>query len=134
MANETAITLPFTIDPYGKVGSTTDQTKIWADRVLSVIGTMLRERVMRPSFGTVIPYAMFNDVTSAKSEIDSEINSAFTLQLPLLKLISVDTTVDEYTNILSVMITYELPNQTVVETNVGVISLSGTNPAYQELL
>ena len=54
--SEIAMSLPFSIDPYGKVSSTTDQKKIWADKVRSVLGTALRERVMLPTFGTLIPY------------------------------------------------------------------------------
>jgi phage baseplate assembly protein W len=49
---EKTIALPFSVDPYGKVTVASDQSKIWADRVRSVIGTFLRERVMRPEFGT----------------------------------------------------------------------------------
>ena len=75
--NERAISLPFSIDSYGGVATTTDQSKIWADKVRSVLGTMLRERVMRPDFGTVIPYSLFNGETSAVDEIRGEVSKAF---------------------------------------------------------
>ena len=44
---EKTLALPFSVDPYGKISVTSEQSKIWADRVRSVIGTTLRERVMR---------------------------------------------------------------------------------------
>ena len=134
MANETAISLPFTISPYGSVGSTTSQAKIWEDRVLSVIGTVYRERVMRPSFGTVIPYALFESATNAQSEVKAEVESAFATQLPTLTLISVDANLDTYTNILTLTITYALPNDQILSTDIGILSIDGTSPAYEELL
>lgn len=133
MANEVAISLPFTIDPYGKVGSTQSQQKIWQDRVLSVIGTTLRERVMRPDFGTIIPYALFDGVETATSEVEAEVRTAFSRQLRHLNLDKVEAVVDEVTNVLKVTITYDLPNNQKVTTNIGLISIAGTLPSYEEL-
>lgn len=131
---EVTIQLPFSIDPYGKVSQTIDQSKIWADRVRSVIGTTLRERVMRPQFGTIIPYALFESSGTAISEVKAEVTKAFASQLPLLRLQSVDVTLDEYTNVLTAEVIYDLPNNEQVTTNVGLILIRGTNPPYEELL
>ena len=135
MANESAISLPFSIDPYGKVSSTTSQSKIWQDRVLSVIGTTLRERVMRPAFGTLVPYAMFDSEDDAQAEVRNEISQAFRQQLGLLTLDKVVVNFDEYTNQISVSVTYDLPNKQSeqVTTTVGLISLAGKNPSLEEL-
>ena len=130
---ETTISLPFTIDPVGNVAHTEDQSKIWADRVLSVIGTMLRERVMRPTLGTLIPYAIFETSDDAVSEIRTEVNKAFDSQLPLLTLNSVDVTIDEFTNIAKITIVYSLPNTQEVTTTIGLILVQGNKPAYQEM-
>jgi phage baseplate assembly protein W len=132
--SEKSLALPFSIDSYGKVGTTTEQSKIWADRVRSVIGTSIRERVMRPSFGTLIPYALFENETSAESQIKSEIESAFNGQLPLLTLSTTNVTFDTYTNIFNVEIIYALPNNETVSTLIGLVLIDGTKPIYQELL
>lgn len=134
MATERTISLPFTVDPYGAVGSTTSQTKIWADRVRSVIGTSLRERVMRPDFGTVIPFAMFETMDDAGTEIRAEIDKAFNEQLPLLSLEKVELSIDESSSTISATITYDLPNNETVSTTIGLIGLKGNNPALEELL
>ena len=131
---EVTIKLPFSIDPYGKVAQTTEQSKIWADRVRSVIGTVLRERVMRPQFGTIIPYALFESSGTAVTEVKAEVSKAFAAQLPLLRLQSVSVVLDEYTNILTTEITYDLPNNEQVVTNLGLILLRGNNPPYEELM
>jgi phage baseplate assembly protein W len=131
---EKAISLPFSIDSYGKVSSTQDQSKIWADRVRSVLGTALRERIMRPTFGTLIPFAIFETDSTAESQIRVEVEKAFVEQLPLLDLQNSVVTVDEYTNILTVEVVYGLPNNEVISTVVGLVLVEGANPIYEELL
>jgi len=133
MANEIAIALPFSIDPYGKVASTQSQSKIWADRVLSIIGTTIRERVMNPSIGTIIPYAMFESTDTATAEVQQEVESAFRQQLPALNLDNVVVTLDSYTDTIKIQITYDLPNNLKVTTNLGIINISGTKPSYEEI-
>lgn len=132
--SEYAISLPFSIDSYGKVTSTADQSKIWSDRVRSVLGTTIRERVLRPTFGTLIPFALFNTETGAIAQVEAEVNKAFSDQLGLLNLQRVNVTVDQYTNVLTVEAIYGLPNNEVISTVVGLVLVDGANPIYQELL
>lgn len=132
--SEKALSLPFSIDSFGSVSVTVDQSKIWSDRVRSVLGTMLRERVMRPTFGTVIPYSLFNGGEPAIDEVKSEVTKAFTTQLQLLNLESTNVTLDQYTNVMNVEVVYALPNNEVVSTVVGLVLVDGANPLYQELL
>lgn len=132
--SEKAISLPFLIDPYGRVASTQSQSKIWSDKVKSVLGTTLRERVMRPNFGTLIPYSLFNTETTAVSEIETEVTKAFVEQLSLLTLEKVNVTNDQYTNVLTIEVIYALPNDEVVSTVIGLVLIQGTKPIYEELL
>ena len=129
---EKFISLPFMVDSYGKINTTSDQSKIWSDRVRSVIGTALRERVMRPTFGTEIPFTVFDTAESAESTIETEVEQAFNQQLPLLRLQEVTATTNEYTNVLNVTIVYALPNQETVSTTLGLISVLGTTPIAEE--
>lgn len=131
---EVAISLPFRVDPYGKIAVSNDQQKIWADRVRSVLGTAFRERVMRPLFGTEIPYSVFHTQEDASILIERETQAAFETQLPLLNLQSVTTNFDEFTGIINVSTVYDLPNNIQVETVIGIAYIQGTNPIYQETL
>jgi phage baseplate assembly protein W len=131
---EKTLALPFSIDPYGKVSVTTDQSKIWADRVRSVMGTFLRERVMRPEFGSNIPYSVFNTQEAASEEISIETSQAFSQHLPLLTLDSVSSSFDSYSGIINVTITYKLPNDIVVDTTIGILTVRGNTPPYEENL
>lgn len=131
---EVAISLPFVIDSYGKVGSTTEQSKIWADKVRSVIGTSLRERVMRPTFGTIIPFSLFETSDVASAEIRAEINNAFLRFLPTLTLQEVTVEFDEANNVVNASLIYALPNDEVVVTTIGIVLLRGKTPFIEELL
>jgi phage baseplate assembly protein W len=124
---ETAISLPFTITPYGTVGTTTDQSKIWSDRVLSVIGTSVGERVMNYGFGSRLHNEVHNNQTAASEMIRSEIYSAFMRFLPLLTLESVETQYISEDNALKVEVNYKLPNDTSASVTVGSVSLNGNN-------
>jgi phage baseplate assembly protein W len=136
MSEEIAIALPFNIDAYGKVNFTKDQRKIWADRVRSVIGTSLRERLMRPSFGTTIPFSLFEGSTEAMEEIEAEVSAAFSQQLKLLRLDQTNLTSDPITSEVSVEVVYRLPNNELVNTRtlIGRVVLDGANPIFEELL
>lgn len=129
---ESAISLPFSIDSYGRVTKTTDQSKIWADKVRSVIGTAVKERVMRPTFGTDIPSAVFENQEDSVGRIQEVVSTSFSEQLPQLTLEQVDNSYDEYSGTLTVSITYALPNEEIVTTTVGLIILSGNSTPYEE--
>ena len=131
---EKTLSLPFSVDPYGKITVTSDQSKIWADRVRSVIGTTLRERIMRPEFGTDISYSVFNTQEDADREIKAEVVQAFNQLLPLLKIDSVRSSFDSYTGVINITMTYKLPNDIVVETTIGIVTLRGNLPPYEENL
>jgi phage baseplate assembly protein W len=129
--NETAISLPFSFDSAGNVRRTYSQEKIWADRVTSVIGTAVGERVMRSDFGTEIRSSLFGTQTSMENIIEDTVTDAFVNQLPLLTIGEITYTHDEVTNVMEVTITYALPNRQIstvgVPVSIGTVSISGNN-------
>ena len=127
MANNTevAIAMPFALDNYGNVRKTYDQTKIWADRVRSVIGTLRGERVMRPTFGSSIPTHVFDTDAVAVENISREVRAAFASHLPRLSLSEVNVSFDDSTATVNIEVIYDLPNQTQVTTNVGIAYIAG---------
>lgn len=132
---EKAISLPFSINPFGSVSFSTDQRKIWADKVRSVVGTTIGERVMRPEFGGEIAFSVFDNQEAAIEAIKQNVTEMFNLQLPLLTLQNVDTSFDESTGTINADITYSLPNdEIIVTTTVGLIYLNGNTPAVKENL
>lgn len=132
---EKAISLPFSINAFGAVSFSTDQRKIWADRVRSVVGTTIGERVMRPNFGGKIAYSVYSNQDAAIEAIKTTVAEVFNSQLPLLTLDKIDSSFDESTGTVSADITYRLPNdQIIVTTTIGIIYIDGNNQAIKENL
>lgn len=130
---EVSMSLPFSIDSYGKVAITSDFSKLWADRVRATIGTALGERVMAPNFGSLVPFAVFKGEEEAIASITDEVRRVFTKQLPLLTLSQTDVTFEETTGVLSITVVYSLPNQEEVTTTIGIVTVRGTNPTAEEI-
>lgn len=132
---EKALSLPFSVSPYGSLTYSTDQRKIWADRVRSVVGTTVGERVMRPDFGGEIAFSVFDSIEKASESVKENVKSLFVSQLPLLNLQKVNTSFDELTGTINADITYSLPNEEiVVTTTIGLIYLRGNAQATKENL
>ena len=131
---ETSISLPFKVTSYGSIATTTEQAKIWSDRVRAVIGTNIKERVMLPDFGTLVPEAFMQTEDDAESTIKTEVERGFTKYLDQLNLSSVNITFDEYTNTTNVVILYQLPNNEEASVTIGIVTNIGTLPQTQENL
>jgi phage baseplate assembly protein W len=131
---ETSISLPFKVTSYGSIATTTEQSKIWSDRVRAVIGTNIKERVMLPDFGTLVPEAFMQTEDDAESTIKTEVERGFTKYLDQLNLSSVNITFDEYTNTTNVVILYQLPNNEEASVTIGIVTNIGTLPQTQENL
>ena len=132
MAYEYAISFPFRLDSYGDVAKTKDPSKIWADRLISVIGTMMGERVARPAFGTQIANQWLNGLSGIDGDMQSEIQQAFIEFLPLLTLLRNSFEHDDANGSLKVIITYSLPNDKVETTVIALVSIGNQQPQYQE--
>jgi phage baseplate assembly protein W len=121
------ISLPFTINEFGSVSSTTDQRRIWANNVRSVIGTVLRERIFRQDFGTSIPTKLFDSVDAVTEVVSGDITSAFTRYLPSLSFNTATINYDDLENVISIEVLYGLPDDTEDAVTLGVASIDGTN-------
>jgi hypothetical protein len=131
---ETSISLPFKVTSYGSIATTTEQSKLWSDRVRAVIGTNIRERVMLPDFGTLVPEAFMQTEEDAEATIKTEVERGFTKYLDQLTLSSVNITFDEYANTTNVTILYQLPNNEEASVTIGIVTNLGTLPQTQENL
>lgn len=129
---ETAISLPFSIDGYGNISKTSNQSEIWEARVKSAVGTAIGERVMRAGYGTRIPELFFDTQDALDSGIKKEVTSVFDSYLPLLTLNTVDVVYNELLGEITATISYSLPNQTTTTTSVSIVTINKTNPPYEE--
>jgi phage baseplate assembly protein W len=132
--SEYTLALPFSLDGFGNIRTTSDQNIIWSNRVRSAIGTIKGERVFRPGYGTRIVDASFDTFTTMEEIINKEVGRVFSELLPLLTFVSVEVYQDIRLNTFTVDVTYELPNRTQETTRAGIMVVSNTNPPYEELV
>lgn len=131
LVSETAISLPFRLDARGNIVKTSDLTKLWADRVRSAVGTMRGERLFQSNYGSDVPKHTMDPMRSIEDLVYEDIASVFTIQLPLLRLNDVITTVDVEAGTLEVEILYQLPTEETVTTQIGFASIAGAGPVSE---
>ena len=93
-----------------------------------------KERLLNPNIGTNVPANIFNNSEDAKVEMETEIRLAFAKQLPLLRLIDLIISTDNFTNQATIEISYSLPNRQQTSLTIGFVYIEGNNPPYQEIL
>ena len=129
---EKAMSLPFTISPYGGVAFTTSQEKIWADRVRVAINTGVTERLVNLNYGTTISSEVFSEQTLAEDTIRAEIQKVFETNLKLLTLNSIDITFNEITNETTAEVSYSIPDGRDSTLRVGTAVIINGNLASEE--
>lgn len=114
--SEIAISLPFRFGTEagvpGALNTTTDIRYIWRDRVYVAVLTGLKERIMRPDYGTYSLRALFETSDVAAQTLSETISGSFYKWLPKLGLLSVDTSYDTTVDLLYITINYVLPDST----------------------
>jgi phage baseplate assembly protein W len=115
-----AISFPFTLDPFGKTTSTTNQKKVYQDRVLTLLSTAVGERPMRPNYGTNIGTAMFENQGKVEKAVNDAIRSAMSKWLPELTVNKINIVGFLDTGAVTVEINVTLPDFT--EDSITVVS------------
>ena len=121
---ETSIALPFKIGNTGNISRTSEPAKIWADRVRSAIGTLKKERLFLPNYGSEVPGHTMDPIRSISDLIAADVASVFARHLPVLILIDTVTTVNSEEATLEVEITYELPTSETSTTSIGFATVN----------
>lgn len=130
---EVAMRLPMALDSTGNILTTNLEDQIWADRVKMALGTRLGERVMRPGYGSKIGNSLFSTVSSMQETVRREVTKIFSELFPLLEVGDMEFAFNELTGRLNISISYTLPNKKESRTSVGVMTISDSNPPYEEL-
>jgi phage baseplate assembly protein W len=131
---ETTLAFPFKVSAKGTVATVNDQNAIWSNKVKSVIGTLLKERVMTPAFGSRLNEVLWNTEGFAKQHVREFISQAFITWLPTLTLDEVIISDVDNTGELTIQISYTLPNNSSSTAVVGIVGVSGNLQPTQEIL
>jgi phage baseplate assembly protein W len=115
-----AISFPFTLDPFGKTASTNNQRKIYQDRVLTLLSTAIGERPMRPTYGTNIGVAMFENQGNVEKAINDAIRSAISKWIPELTVNKINIVGFLDTGAVNVELNVTLPD--FIEDSITVVT------------
>lgn len=77
-----ALSYPYTLDIFGVAETTENQTKIYTDRLVTLLSTAVGERPMRPTYGTNVAAALFENENDLKRSISDAIRVAVKRWIP----------------------------------------------------
>lgn len=123
-----AISLPFSFNSSGGVSYTTDEVKIWQDRVAIVVLTRLRERIMRPTFGSNTQAVTFENFDAALVMAKQEITIALGRWLPDITVVSIEGVrdpQDESRLNIEIVFKYGNENETTVVLKTAILNRAG---------
>jgi len=127
MNTDVAISYPYTVSPYGVVSTTTLSSKIYLDRVLTLLSTSVGQRPMLPTYGVDWHKSMFEHDGDAQTAIQAAIRTAIAIWIPAVKVDRVDVQYSYSSGVESVQLSLILPDSTLISVpiNTAIISIDG---------
>lgn len=109
----TSISYPYTIDPNGLVISSVDTTKLYLDRVLTLLSTNVGQRPMSPSYGVDWSTSMFENEGDAILAINQAVRVAIANWIPEVTVEGLEIDSNSLSGKLTVNLKLGIPNDTV---------------------
>lgn len=124
----TSIAYPYTIDPNGLVSVVGGSTKLYLDRVLTLISTYIGQRPMMPDYGVDWSGALFENDNEARIAIPIAIRGAVAKWIPEVQVSDVKINFDELEGIENVTLGLLLPDDTfsTLNINTATFNMDGT--------
>lgn len=122
-----AISFPFAQDVFGVTASTSNQAKIYLDRLLTLLSTNKGQRPMLPDYGTDVGAALFENDNDFPAAIEVAITNAIARWMPDVSLANIEIS-ELNTGQVNVSVTILLPNgqSTSLTVNSAVFNADGT--------
>lgn len=123
-----AISFPFTLDPFGALETTDLPSKIWTDRVLTLLSTNIGQRPILTDYGTDIMRYLFENENNTALGVDQAIRSAIANWLPEISVKEISITNVDSEGRFVVDLTILLPDSTIktLDVSKAILSLDGT--------
>ena len=124
----TSITYPYTINVNGTVSSSVTSTKLYLDRVLTLVSTYKGQRPMTPEYGVDWSGALFENDSEARIAIPIAIKEAVARWIPEVEVTNVVINFDVLAGIEYVTLEVALPDNTVttLSINTATFNMDGT--------
>ena len=122
-----AIVFPFQLDSFGRVVTTSDSNKIYMDRLLTLLSTMVYERPMKNGYGTNLARALYETYNRSDLAIREAIERAVAIFLPEIELESLSVSQANEDGISTVDLSVILPDNSIesISINTGYFSANG---------
>jgi len=120
----TSISYPYTIDPNGLVSATGSSTKLYLDRVLTLVSTYIGQRPMMPDYGVDWSGALFENDNEARVAIPIAIRGAVAKWIPEVQVSKVNINFDELEGTENVTLELLLPDDTVTTLNISTATFN----------
>ena len=123
-----AISFPFSLNPFGVVESTELSSKIWVDRVLTLLSTNIGQRPILTDYGTDIMRFLFENENNTALGVDQAIRSAIANWLPEISVKEIAITNVDSEGRFVIDLTVLLPDSTIktLDVSKAIFSLDGT--------
>lgn len=121
-----AFTFPFTLDPFGVASTSELQSKVYKDRIVTLLSTPIGTRPMRPTYGTNLARAMFENQDDAAAAIRATIRTAVSLWIPEVEVDSIDVRGIQEDGRMLVDLVVILPDYTTASVAVSSVTLTPT--------
>ena len=119
-----AISYPYTLDANGTVVSAGTTTKLYLDRVVTLLSTNVGQRPMMPEYGTDWSTTLFENENNYRRAIPIAISNAIRTWLPDLSVEKVEISGDEYSGVVYVNLSLKLPNNTIATLKINTATFN----------
>ena len=130
----TAINYPFTLDSLGKIVSTSDDNKIYLDKIMTLLSTMVGQRPMQPMYGTDILRALYECGEDYDLALRDAINRAMATFLPAVSVNYITIEEPDNTGVSKVTITFSFPDGSTNEVSLNSSYLNNDGTQIGDIL
>jgi phage baseplate assembly protein W len=113
-----SINFPYTFDPKGVLENNRSATKMYLDRVVTLLSTNIGQRPMLLDYGVDWSKALFENDQDAKAAIPAAINAAMDRWLPDIIINDIELSSNGIDGIVNVLMSLTLPNNNVANLTV----------------
>jgi len=126
-----ALSFPYTISPAGVVVYTQSPTKIYLDRVLTLLSYYVGQRPMEPRYGVDWSRSLFENDNNARIAIPIAISEAVSKWIPQVSVTSVEFSGENINGTENVIVSLKLPDDTLTSLtiNTATINYNGSTTA-----
>lgn len=125
-----AINFPFRLDSFGRVVDTTDQRKIYLDRILTVLSTINGQRTMRPTYGVDLTRGIYETGGDMQAGMQQAIRTAITTWVPDVSIEKILITEPNMDGISTVDLSVTLPDKSTATVSVNTAYLTPDGTIY----